>query len=84
MKHVCVAARIGDGEALDAGNIQNIGKSSNDASADSGCNPYGLARVLAQHIVASHWLRMTKRRVLLRVLSQNRDSASRVSLCYGL
>jgi hypothetical protein len=39
MKHVCVAARIGDGEALDAGNIQNIGQSSNDASADSGCNP---------------------------------------------
>ena len=27
---------------------------------------------------------MTKSRVLLRVLSQNRDSASRVSLCYGL
>ena len=32
-------------------------------------------------LVASHWLRMTKRRVLLRVPSQNRDSASRVSLC---
>jgi len=27
---------------------------------------------------------MTKSRVLLRVLSQNRDSASRVSLCCGL
>jgi hypothetical protein len=39
MKHVCVAARIGDGEALDAGNIGNIGRSSNDASADSGRNP---------------------------------------------
>jgi hypothetical protein len=39
MKHVCVAARIGDGEALDAGNIQNIGQSSNDVSADSDCNP---------------------------------------------
>ena len=75
MKHVCVAARIGDGKALDAGNIWNIGNSSNAASADSGCNPYGLARVLAQHFVASHLLRMTKRRVLLRVLSQNRDSA---------
>ena len=43
--------------------------------------PFGLARVLAQHIVASHLLRMTKLRVLLRVLSQNRDSASRVSSC---
>jgi hypothetical protein len=43
--------------------------------------PFGLARVLAQHIVASHLLRITKSRVLLRVLSQNRDSASRVSSC---
>ena len=130
MKHVCVAARIGDGEALDAGNSHSIAKSSNAASrggrsrfqahfawmrprsatfgalkprdsctpvrshprrrgpcstlrraADSGCNPLGLARVLAQHFVASHLLRMTKPRVLLRVLSQNRDSASRVSSC---
>jgi hypothetical protein len=75
MKRVCVAARIGDGKAPGAGNIQNIHKTSNAASADSGCNPKGLARVLAQHIVASHLLRMTKPRALLRVLSQNRDSA---------
>ena len=34
-----------------------------------------------RHIVASHLLRMTKSRILLRVLSQNRDSTSRVSLC---
>ena len=39
MKRTCVATRIGDGEALDAGNIQNIDQSSNDASADSGRNP---------------------------------------------
>jgi len=32
-------SRIGDGEALDAANIQNIGQASNDASADSGRNP---------------------------------------------
>jgi hypothetical protein len=32
-------SRIGDDEALDAGNIQNIGQSSNDVSADSGRNP---------------------------------------------
>src|SRR5258706_12066025 len=37
-----------------------------------------------RHVVASHLLRMTKRHALLRVLSQNRDSASRVSSCYGL
>ena len=92
-------------------------------AADSGCNPLGLARVLAcsprlsakgfccwggdggqvahlnsvgyvavpangpaanesrRHFVASHLLRMIKPRALLRVLSQNRDSASRVSSC---
>ena len=37
--------------------------------------PFGLARVLAQFFVARHLLRMTKRRALLRVLSQNRESA---------
>ena len=123
MKHVCVAARIGDGKAPGEANIQYIRKTSNAASADSGCNPKGLARVLAwsprltakgfcswggdggqkaqilsgvsgtvpasgpaanesrRHIVANQLLRMTKPRVLLRVLSQNRDSASRVSSC---
>ena len=123
IKHVCVAARIGEGKAPGEGNSRSIAKTSNAAIADSGCNPFGLARVLAhsprlsakgfcrwggdgdqeaqlrsvdpgtvpangpaanesrRHIVASHLLRMTKSRVLLRVLSQNRDSASRVSLC---
>jgi hypothetical protein len=103
MKHVCVAARIGDGEALGAANIVNIRKTSNDASADSGRNPcaildsklnlyllqeqemvfvvWGWPRVLAHGIVVSHLLRMTKPRVLLRALSQNRASASRVSSC---
>jgi hypothetical protein len=41
MKHVCVAARIGGGKALDAGNSYSIAKSSNAANADSGCNPPG-------------------------------------------
>ena len=153
MKHVCVAAKTGDGEAPGAANIENIRQTSNDASrgwrsrfqahhtwmrprsatlgapiprdscaparshprkrgpcstlrcaADFGRNPghqntqqieffsifgrkgtemrvWGWPRVLAHGIVASHWLRMTKRRVLLRALSQNRASASRVSLC---
>jgi hypothetical protein len=36
---------------------------------------------LAHNFVASHLLRMTKPHVLLRVMSQNRDSAARVSLC---
>ena len=41
----------------------------------------GLARVLAHGFVASPLLSRSKRRALLRALSQNRDSASRVSSC---
>jgi hypothetical protein len=51
MKHVCVAARIGDGKAPGEDNSRSIAKTSNAASADSGCNPYGLARVLAHGVV---------------------------------
>jgi hypothetical protein len=54
MKHVCVAARIGDGKAPGEGNSHSIAKTSNADSADSGCNPKGLARVLAHNFVASH------------------------------
>jgi hypothetical protein len=43
MKHVCVAAGIGDGKALGAGNIEYIRKPSNTGSVDSGCNPAGNA-----------------------------------------
>jgi hypothetical protein len=49
-----------------------------------GRNPFGLARVVAHDFVA----RLDNIRdiagVGLRVLSKNRDSASRVSLCYSL
>jgi hypothetical protein len=175
MKHVCVAARIGEGKAPGEGNSRSIAKTSNAASrggrsrfqalhawmrprnatrsapiprdsrapprshphewgpcstlrcaADSGCNPSGWhefwpvapgsrrkAFVLGAETGAvrriaitgatspfpqtglrltSHGaalskgplLRMTKPRDFLLALSQNRDSASRVSLCYGL
>src|ERR1700716_1470171 len=47
MKHVCVAARTGEGKAPGEGNSRSIAKTSNAAIADSGCNPKGLARVLA-------------------------------------
>ena len=60
MKHVCVAARIGDGKAPGEANTQCIRKTSNEAIADSGCNPFGLARVLAHGVVESPLLRMTK------------------------
>src|SRR5258705_13961592 len=75
MKHACVAARIGDGKALGAANVQNLRKTSNAVQRRFWLQPFGLARVLAQHFVASPLLRITKRRALLRVLSQNRDSA---------
>ena len=41
MKHVCVAARIGEGKAPGEGNGHSIAKTSNAAIADSGCNPSG-------------------------------------------
>ena len=41
MKHVCVAARIGDGKAPGEANTLCIRKTSNAAIADSGCNPSG-------------------------------------------
>ena len=85
MKHVCVAARIGDGEALDAGNIETLLASRATRPAPIlAATLLGLARVLAHGIVAP----LANIRDIgcgkLRALSQNRDSASRVSLCYGL
>jgi len=50
MKRVCIAARIGDGKALDAGNIWNIGRSSNAVRADPGCNLKGLTRQLEKFL----------------------------------
>jgi hypothetical protein len=41
MKHVCVAARIGDSKAPGEGNSRSIAKTSNADSADSGYNPSG-------------------------------------------
>ena len=126
MKHVCVAARIGDGKAPGEANTLCIRKTSNEASADSGCNPSGwhefwpvapgsrrkdfvlgaetgaqwrkdisvgyvavpangpAANESRRLVVESPLLRMTKPQDFLLALSQNRDSASRVSLCYGL
>ena len=123
MKHVCVAARIGEGKAPGEGNSRSIAKTSNVAIADSGCNPSGwhefwpvapgsrrkdfvvgaetgdVRRIcnpgarapfpqaglrLTSHgasLSKGPLLRMTKPRDFLLALSQNRDSASRVSLC---
>src|SRR5471030_3211864 len=129
MKHVCVAARIGDGKAPGEGNSRSIAKTSNAASrggrsrfqayfawmrprsatlgaldprdshaparshprergpcstlrcaADSGCNPSGWHEFWPMALSKGPLLRMTKPQDFLLALSQNRDSASRVSL----
>ena len=79
MKHVCVAARIGEGKAPGEGNSRSIAKTSNAVSADSGCNPPGWHEFWPMALSKSPLLRMTKPRDFLLALSQNRDSASRVS-----
>ena len=81
MKHECVAARIGDDKALGAANSRSIGKSSNVVSADSGCNPSGWHEFWPMALSKDPLLRMTKPQDFLLALSQNRDSALRVSLC---
>ena len=81
MKHVCVAARIGEGKAPGEANTQCMRKTSNAAIADSGCNPSGWHEFWPTALSKGPLLRMTKRRDFLLALSQNRDSASRVSLC---
>ena len=81
MKHVCVAARIGEGKAPGEGNSYSIAKTSNAAIADSGCNPSGWHEFWPMAVSKDPLLRMTKPQDFLLALSQNRDSASRVSLC---
>jgi len=51
MKHVCVAARIGDGKAPGEGDSRSIAKTSNAAIADSGCNPSGWHEFCAHGVV---------------------------------
>jgi hypothetical protein len=91
MKHVCVAPGIGDGKAPGAGNIKYIHQPGNAGSADSGRNPAGnissnkqlfpgLARVLAHGFVAP-LAHIRDMRGPLLAMSQNRDSAARVSSC---
>src|SRR4029079_1546596 len=84
MKHVCVAARIGDSKAPGEGNSRSIAKTSNADSADSGSNPSGWHEFWPMALSKGPLLRMTKPQDFLLALSQNRDSASRVSSCYGL
>ena len=84
MKHACVAARIGEGKAPGEGNGCSIAKTSNAAIADSGCNPSGWHEFSPMALSKGPLLRITKPQDFLLALSKNRDSASRVSLRYGL
>src|SRR6187401_2260114 len=70
MKHVCVAARIGDGKAPGEGNSRSIAKTSNEASADSGCNPSGWHEFWPMALSKGPLLRMTKPQDFLLALSQ--------------
>ncbi len=72
-----------DDEEDDAGRIANTVKAADEVSADFGRNPSGLARLFAQGCVVllDNILDIV---VVAFLLSENRDSASRVSLCYGL
>jgi len=84
VKHACVAARIGDDAKRGAANMSILTSRATKSAPILAATPCGLARVLAHGFVASPLLSRSKRRALLRALSQNRASASRVSLCYRL
>src|SRR5688572_7925009 len=81
MKHVCVAARTVDNAKDDEADIANISKESDKVSGRFWLQPFGLARLFAHLCVVllGHILDMAV--VALLDLSENRDSASRVSWC---
>ena len=81
MKHVCVAARIGEGKAPGEGNSYSYCQDEQRSHRRFWLQPFGLARVFAHGVVKSPLLRMTKPQDFRLALSENRDSASRVSLC---
>src|SRR4051812_24144069 len=123
MKHVCVAARIGEDKAPGAGNSYSYCQDEQRSHRRFWLQPFGLARVFAcssrlsangfffwggdgsraahrdngthvtvpangpaanesrRRVVETALLRMTKPRAFRLALSENRDSASRVSLC---
>ena len=79
IKHVCVAARIGEGKAPGAGNSYSYCQDEQRSHRRFWLQPFGLARVFAHGVVKSPLLTMTKPRAFRLALSENRDSASRVS-----
>src|SRR3970040_2307594 len=81
IKHACVAARIGDDAKRGAGNMSILANRATKSTPILAAPPCGLARVFAHGFVASPFLSRSKRRALLRALSQNRASASRVLSC---
>ena len=93
MKRTCVTARIGTDAKRGAAHIANMSKTRDKVGADSGCNPMtwldnsGHRRavtILAGGGVAGLANIRDIRCGLLLAPSQNRDSASRVSLCQAL
>jgi hypothetical protein len=73
-----------DDEKGAAERIENTVKVVDEVSRDFGRNPKGLARLFAHGCVLLLPNIRDIRFVALLALSENRDSASRASLCYGL
>jgi hypothetical protein len=81
MKHVCVASQNWDDAKGGVAHIANMGKSPDKVSHDSGRNPSGWHEFWPNGFVAPLVNIRDIHCGSLRALSQNRDSASRVSLC---
>ena len=81
MTHVCVAARTVDNAKRGAADIANISKPRDKVTRPFWLQPFGLARLFAQLCVALLANIRDIGFVALLDLSENRDSASRVSLC---
>ena len=81
MKHVCVAARTADTAKGGAADIRYISKPPDKGSGRSGSNPKGWHEFSPKGCVAPLDRILDMLVVALLALSENRDSASRVSLC---
>jgi len=90
MKHACVTARIGTDTKRGAAHIANMSKPRDKVRADSGRNPLKWLNIMSPRragaILAGGGVTALAnirdiRCDLLLASSQNRDSASRVSLC---
>jgi hypothetical protein len=81
MNHVCVAARTDGSRERGRSSYREYEQATRQSEPPLWLQPFGLARVFAHDFVARLGNIRDIARVGLRVLSKNRDSASRGSLC---